>query len=417
MIAIVINYLDRVNFSVATPTIMETFGITATQIGMMGSAFFIPYMCMMLPTGYLLNKLGPKKTLGASLILWGLSTMATALAYNVGTFLATRIAMGLFEAPGFPSASRVVAVWIPNRERTMASGAFDSCARIGAAFTPPLVVWIIANWGWQMSFVITGALAVAYGIIWMFVYREPDDHPKVSKSELAYIRQDIATDESGKAKPSEPIPMRRFIFYPRLVQAACAYGCYLYVWNTFTSWMPSFFVVARGFSSSEMGTAMMIPYFVAVVAEFIGAAIFDKWIARGGTLTIVRRTGMGISLIGSALFIFIAIQATTPFWIVFFLSAYAGISGFGAGNVQAPPADFAPYGQAGGFSGFYALGGALGSFFAPFLTGFLIDSQFGYNGGFTVSAIIALVGAALYMFNKYEKLEIRPQDRKIAAGE
>jgi sugar phosphate permease len=414
-IAIIINYLDRVNFSVATPTIMETFNISPTQIGLMGSAFFIPYMCMMLPTGYLLNTWGPKRLMSMSLILWGLSTMATALAYNVGTFLATRIAMGLFEAPGFPSASRVVAVWIPNRERTLASGAFDCCARIGTAFAPPLVVWIILNLGWQASFVITGVIALIFGIIWKFIYHEPDDHPKVSKSELDYIRQEEVLDESGKVQKSDPIPMRKFIFYPRLVQAACAYGCYLYVWNTFTTWMPSFFTEARNFSMTSMGNAAMAPYLAAVILELIGSVIFDKWYRRGASIAKLRRTGMAISLIGSAIFIFIAIQATTPFWIVFFLSAFAGISGLGAGNVQAVPVDLAPYGQAGGFSGFYALGGAIGSFFAPMLTGFMIDSQYGYNGGFLLSAGVALLGAALYIFNKYDRLKVRPQDQEDAA--
>jgi ACS family glucarate transporter-like MFS transporter len=324
--------------------------------------------------------------------------------------------MGLFEAPGFPSASRVVAVWIPNRERTLASGAFDCCARIGTAFAPPLVVWIILNLGWQASFVITGVIAVAFGILWMFIYHEPDDHPKVSKSELAYIRQEEVLDESGKVAKTTPIPMRRFIFYPRLVQAALAYGCYLYVWNTFTTWMPSFFVVARTFSMSSMGNATMIPYLSAVILELIGSVIFDKWYRAGASLSLLRRTGMGISLIGSAIFIFIAIQATTPFWIVFFLSAFAGISGLGAGNVQAVPVDLAPYGQAGGFSGFYALGGALGSFFAPMLTGAIIDSQYGYNGGFIVSACVALLGAALYIFNKYDRLSVRTQDSEAALG-
>jgi ACS family glucarate transporter-like MFS transporter len=354
--------------------------------------------------------------MSGALILWGLSTMATALAYNVGTFLITRIAMGLFEAPGFPTASRAVAVWVPNRERTLASAAFDCCARVGTAFAPPLVVWIILHWGWQMSFVLTGILAIAFGIIWLFVYHEPDDHPKISKSELAYIRQEEVTDESGKVQKTTPIPMRRFIFYPRLVRASIAYGLYLYVWNTFTAWMPAFFVQARGFSMASMGNVTMIPYLCAVILELIGGTLFDRWYRAGATLTTVRRTGMAISMVGSAIFIFVAIQATTPFWIVFFLSAFAGISGFGAANVQAPPVDLAPYGQAGGFNGFYAFVGALGSFFAPIVTGAIIDSPFGFNGGFTVSACVALAAAALYVFNRYDRLTIRPQDAKLASA-
>jgi ACS family glucarate transporter-like MFS transporter len=348
--------------------------------------------------------------MSASLILWGLGTMATALAYNVATFFATRVAMGLFEAPGFPSASRVVAVWIPNRERTLASGAFDCCARIGLAFAPPLVVWLIMNWGWQASFVITGAIAVVYGIIWFFVYHEPDDHPKISKSELDYIRQEELLDESGKVKKTAPIPMRKFIFYPRLVQASFGYACYMYLWSTFTTWMPSFFVAARGFSMSSMGNAAMMPYLVAVVMELLGGAIFDRWYRAGATITMLRRTGMSISLIGASIFIFITIQATEPFWIVFFMSTFAGVASLGASNVQAVPTDLAPYGQSGGFIGFYAFIGAVGSFFAPMITGLVIDSQYGYDGGFIVSACASLLGAALYLFNKYNRLEVRAKD-------
>jgi MFS family permease len=147
--------------------------------------------------------------------------------------------------------------------------------------------------------------------------------------------------------------------------------------------------------------------------ELIAGKLFDAWYRRGADLTLIRRVGMGISLIGSAIFIFISIQATTPFWIVFWMCAYAGISGFGAANVQPPPVDLAPYGQAGGFNGFYAFVGALGSFFAPMVTGALIESQYGYEGGFTVTACVALVGAALYIFNRYERLEIRPQDAAL----
>jgi hypothetical protein len=206
-------------------------------------------------------------------------------------------------------------------------------------------VWIILNWGWQMSFVLTGILAIVFGLIWGFVYHEPDDHPTISKSELAWIRQEEVLDETGQVQKTLPIPMRRFIFYSRLVRVSLGYGCYLYVWNTFTAWMPSFFVIARGFSMSTMGNVTMLPYLTAVILELIGGTLFDRWYRRGAGLTTIRRTGMAISLIGSAIFIFVAIQATTPFWIVFFLCAYAGISGFGAANVQPPPSTSRPTGR------------------------------------------------------------------------
>jgi ACS family glucarate transporter-like MFS transporter len=380
-------------------------------MGLMGSAFYIPYIIMMFPVGYILNRWGSKKLLGGALILWGLATTATAFAYNVATFLATRIAMGIFEAPAYPTAARTVGVWVPNSERALSVGLFNSCARLGTALAPPVVAWLIINYGWQSAFVCTGLLAVIVGIIWFLVYHEPEDHPKVSASELAWIYQDKVLDDSGNVKKTKPVSMFRLLTYTKLFQASFAYACYLYVWQTFATWMPAFFTNARGFTLSEMGVAAMYPYLFGVIGEITGGAIADRLYRGGISQTLLRRAGLAFCLFGSAIFLFITIQVVQPFWIVFFMCCYAGINGLGAGaGVQAIPIDLAPTGQEGGFAAFYAFIGGLGSFFAPMIMGFIIDSRFGYDGGFVVTAIVACVGAFLFIFNKYERLELKKVD-------
>ena len=410
--AILLNYLDRVNISVATPTLMAELGLTATQMGILMSAFFWSYTLMMLPSGWLLNRFGPKVTLFGSLFGWGGVTMLTGTVSSFATFFAVRIGLGVTEAPGFPSASRVVAVWTPLRERTFASACFDCSARIGSAFAPPLVAAIILLWGWRMSFVITGGLALLYSFVWMALYKEPDDHPKVTKSELDYIRQDEVVDESGKVVV-KPIPMLELFTYRRVLQVAVAYGLYLYVWTVFNTWMPTYLVQVRELSTMTMGWYAMIPYVVAVIGELIGGQVFDRWFRSGASVSTLRRTGMGIGLIGTAIFIYLCMQASSAPMAIFWISCFMGIFAFGASNVWAIPGDIAPYGQSGGVGGVYNFIGNFGSLLAPMVTGFFVDSIYGFNGAFTVCVVLSIIAGLLFIFNTYERLE--PKAKHVAA--
>jgi ACS family glucarate transporter-like MFS transporter len=399
-----VNYIDRVNFGVATPTLMKEFGLGTAEMGILMSAFFWSYTLTMIPSGYFLNKIGPKKVLGIAGIAWGIVTMMVAACQGFYSFLALRIGIGITEAPAFPSNARVVSVWVPKKERTFASAIFDCSARIGSAFAPPIVAFIIAEYGWKMSFVVTGALAVIWGIWWLLSYHEPADHPRISQSELAYIRQDEVITAAGTVHV-DPIPMSKLATYPVIMKATVAYSLYLYVWTVFLYWIPTYLMKVRGLSLKEMGIAASIPYIVAVAAELIGGKVFDKWFEKGATITQLRRTGMGIGMFGAALFIWLCMQADTAFWAIFWLSAFSGIFAFGASNVWAIPSDIAPYGQAGGVGGIYNFVGNFGALFAPMVTGYLAESQYGFNGAFAVCVAFSIIGGFLFIFNSYERLK------------
>ena len=402
---IAINYLDRTNFSVAVPTIMDEFNLTAAQIGLMGSAFFWSYTLIMLPVGGFINKFGPKWAITSASAGWGIITMLTGACSTFTSFFIVRILLGFTEAPGFPASARVVSVWTPIRERTFCSACFDCCARLGSAFTPPLVAWLIINWGWRTSFVISGMIAVVYAVIWHLTYHEPDAHPTISPEELAYIRQDEVITSEGKVEV-KPIPMLKLFLYPTILKITVAYGLYLYVWTVFNTWMPAYLTQARGLSLASMGVAAMIPYATAVVCELLGGYIWD-WLQRnkGFSVTTVRRCGMGMAMLGAAVFIFLTMQATTAFMAVFFISLFMGIFAFGASNVWAIPGDIAPYGQAGGVGGVYNFVGNAFASLAPIITGYFVGSHYGYNGAFTVCCVFGILGAILFGISKYVRLE------------
>lgn len=407
----VVNYIDRVNFGVATPTLMKEFGLGPTEMGIMMSAFFWSYTVTMIPAGLLLNKFGPHKVLGFSATAWGLVTMSMAMCQGFYSFIAIRIGLGLTEAPAYPANARVVSVWVPKRERTFASSIFDCSSRAGNAFAPPIVAYIIALWGWRMSFVITGSFAVIWAIWWFMMYHEPTHHPRITKEELDYIRQDEEIHEDGSVK-AHHIPMYRLITYPVILKAVLAYAFYLYVWVVFTFWIPTFLMKAKGLSLKEMGIAASIPFIVGVVMELIGGKIFDKWYDRGASINTLRRTGMGVGMFGAAIFIFCLMQSNTAFWAIFWLSCFMGTFSFGPGaNVWAIPSDIAPYGQAGGVGGVYNFVGNFGALFGPMVTGWFVEkTSYGFEGAFALCALFAVLGALLYIFNTYDRLKPKTRD-------
>ncbi|TEB07453.1 putative galactarate transporter [Pelotomaculum schinkii] len=404
--AITVNYIDRVNIAVATPTLMTVLGLSASQMGVLMSAFFWSYTLMMIPVGALLNKFGPKMLMFYSCLGWGLVTVMTSLVNSFGSFLAVRIGLGITEAPSYPAAPRVVSVWVPKRERTMASACFDCCARVGNAFAPPLVALIIVTWGWKASFVVSGMIAVVYSFVWLYLYKDPDEHPKVTDSELAYIRQDEVLTEEGQVVV-KPIPLAKLFTYRVILQLCGGYALYMYFWTTFNSWIPAYMMNVCGLSLKSMGFAAMFPYIAGVSMELLGGFVFDRWFRRGATITAIRRTGMGVGMIGGAIALYLATHAaaSSPAMAIFWLTCSMGIFSFGASNVWAIPTDVAPYGQAGGVGGVYSFVGNFGSLLGPIVTGIIVDTAFGYNGALIVMCILSALGALLYMTCKYERLE------------
>ncbi|MBP2656183.1 MAG: transporter [Firmicutes bacterium] len=401
---ITICYIDRVNLAVTAPTLMKTFSLSTTEMGIMMSAFFWSYVLVMMPTGWLLNHYGPKKLGFFCCLGWGLATMAIVFTQGFKSLLAMRIVLGITESPAYPVSARVVSVWIPSRERTFSSAAFDSCSRVGNAIAPPLVVWLMTQWNWEVSFVISGALAVMYAFVWKFNYYEPDDHPKVSQSELNYIRQEEVLTEDGKVEKPKIIPLFQLFTYRRMVLVCIGAFCYSYYWTNFNMWVPSYLVQAKGFNLKTMGMAAMAPYIAGVGMEVLGGYLMDVWHRHGASINTLRRTGLGVCLLGAGATLFMAVNSDSQNMVIVWMTASMGIFSFGAGNKWSIPSDIAPYGQGGGIASVMNMVGNIGSIIAPALTGYLASGPLGYNGGFIAMAAIAGIGALVYMVNDYSRL-------------
>ncbi len=211
--AATVNYIDRQVLGLLKKNLTDEFGWSEIDYGWIVFAFQTAYAIGLLVVGRLMDRFGTKKGFAYSITLWSLAAMAHAWAVPIGAaavgvlgwfgfiapstafisvlgFIIVRFLLGLGEAGNFPASIKTVAEWFPKKERALATGVFNSGTNIGALATPLVVPLIVGWWGWYEAFIITGILGFIWLAFWLLIYQKPEEHPRVSKEELAYIQSD-----------------------------------------------------------------------------------------------------------------------------------------------------------------------------------------------------------------------------------
>ena len=160
-----ITYMDRVVISAAVPSIQKELGLSIVAMGWILSSFRWGYALFQIPGGWLGDRLGARRALTGIVIWWSGFTALTAASFSAGSMALVRFLFGMGEAGAFPIATRSLSRWMLPTERGYSQGITHAGSRLGAAFTPPIVVWLIAAYGWRTPFLVFGAL----GLVWAAV--------------------------------------------------------------------------------------------------------------------------------------------------------------------------------------------------------------------------------------------------------
>ena len=201
-----VAFLDRTNLSIAGLQISTEYGLGNQRLGWISSAFLIGYAGFQIPAGWLATRFGPRWVLALGVLWWGVTTALTALmpsgiAHALVLLIAIRFALGAGEAVIYPAANQFVARWVPLQERGLINGLIFAGVGAGSGLTPPLLAWLISNYGWRAAFWFSAVIGVVVGSIWWYFARDtPEEHPKVSDSELSIIRNGLHV-ASGAAAP------------------------------------------------------------------------------------------------------------------------------------------------------------------------------------------------------------------------
>src|ERR1700730_7027153 len=166
-----ITYVDRVNVSTAASVFQKELHFTRVQVGFFFSAFAYPYLVFQIIGGWVSDRFGARLTLTVSAVIWAVATLLTGFVSGLSTRLCARVMLGFGEGATFPTATRAMSDWTTATKRGFAQGITHSCARLGNALTPPLVVWLIALVTWRGSFIVLGVVSLIWVLVWAWYFR------------------------------------------------------------------------------------------------------------------------------------------------------------------------------------------------------------------------------------------------------
>jgi ACS family D-galactonate transporter-like MFS transporter len=394
--ATTINYVDRATLGVATPYIRHELGINPATMGLLLSGFFWTYAVMQLPWGWVVDRIGPRITYSFAVLWWSAFTIATGTVNSAASILGFRLALGVGEAASYPSNAKVAALWFPTRERGLAAGIFDSGSRAGSALSLPIIAALVAFYGWRAAFYFTGALGLAWLVVWLLMYRDPAKHTGVTLEALQELR---AAQPQRDPNQTGKVSWLSLFRYRTVWGMMIGFFCLNFVFYFYITWFPSFLVDARHFSLKQLGLLGMIPGLAAVPAAWLGGFTSDALHRRGWSLTKARKTCLVGGMLCSSVITLAAFMPTTFGMLLCFTLSYASIAFTGA-NIWSLPGDVAPtqdhVASLGGIQNFASnLSGIVISTFTGFM---LLITKGSFVVPLCVSGGLCVLGAISYLF-------------------
>lgn len=394
----VLMFIDRVNISIAGKYIMPEYGLTNVQMGSIFSAFVLGYALLQIPGGWLGDRFGPRPVLAGAICWWSAFTAVTAIAGDfflaswlgiVGSFMVVRALIGIGEAAGPPNYNRLVANWVAPEERGLAMGIATSGSALGAALTPPLIVWIMVTWGWRAAFYIAGAAGILLALfVYWFITDRPAEHSWVSATELQRITKNTPAAPS-KAQPAGPIPWRALLGRADLWFLTAAYFTLGYIMYIYFSWFYLYLTDVRGFSVLKGGWYSTAPFLAGAITSPIGGWLSDFLSQRYGKR--IGRCGVGCgALVLTAGFIYLGASTADPYMAILFLSLGSGSLFLSTAAFWATTMDLASK-YAGTVSGFMNMGGNIGGTLSPTLTPYIAE-RYGWETALYIAAALAILG-------------------------
>jgi len=282
--ACTVNYMDRQILGLLKPQLSELFKWTETDYGRMAIAFQFAYAIGQTLFGPFINWIGTKSAYACSVVFWSFAAMSHSLCRTVAGFSLARFALGLGESGNFPTAIRTVTEWFPPKERSVATGIFNTGSNIGAIFAPLLVPLIVLNLNWQAAFILLGMTDLVWLGFWLGLYNSPEKSQRVSPAELLHIKSGMT------AAAEQKIPWVKLLGY----REAWAYysTCVLVgpVWWFYGFWLPDFFSKQFHLSLKQFGLPLVVVYTVTALGSIGGGGLSAFFLKRGWSVNRARKT-------------------------------------------------------------------------------------------------------------------------------
>lgn len=369
-LAVLINYVDRGNLATAAPLIQDQLSLTATQLGLLGSAFYYAYVPLMPAAGWLVEHSGPKRVFAAGIAIWGTATALSGLAGGFAALLLLRLLLGVGESVAFPAATKVIASAVPLERLGTANGIMSFGYLIGPAVGTAIGGYLMGYIGWRAVFLLFGLAS----LLWLWPWH----------------RLSVPAPSTAAARLASPsfaeILKRRALWGAAIGHFAANYSYYFII-----AWLPFYLVKVRGFSINAMATTASWAYLLNAASALVTGALTDRWLLAGREPTSVYKTIMGLAQLGSVacMTAMVLLPSTGS---VAALLAFEIIAGCSYPGLFAIPQTFAGPGATGRWVGVQNACGNVAGMIAPVLTGLLVDRTGRFDAAFALAAAIGALG-------------------------
>ncbi|MDR6512741.1 ACS family hexuronate transporter-like MFS transporter [Novosphingobium capsulatum] len=272
----IMNYLARSTLSVAAPTLKDSFGMTTEQYSWVVLAFQASYTVMQTVAGTALDLLGTRLGFFIFALGWALANMGHALATGWPSLAVFRAALGATEAAAIPAGAKVVSEWFPAQKRPLATSCFQMGTSVGSMVAPALVAFCILWWGWQSAFLVTGALSLAWALLWWFTYRSPRPEERPLHDPGADVATEMVSSRFDilKSRSFWAIALPRFLAEP--------------AWQTFNFFIPLYLVSVWKLDLKAIALWAWLPFLAADFGS-LGAGILPGYLMRRGAGVVASR--------------------------------------------------------------------------------------------------------------------------------
>jgi MFS family permease len=410
-IGVLVNFFDRVNLSVSHDSLISAFGISDVVFGYLSSSYNWTYALCQLPIGVVLDKLGVRRVGRIGTFIWSVASFAAAAAPNLNAFFGARLLLGVGESPTFPANSKAIGLWFPERERSFATSLNDSAAKFASAIGVPVIGIVLIHSGWRWSFAFTGAISLAYFLLFWLVYRDPGEDPELTEGERLYIEDQGASQAAPLLGEEISSPLIQLLAQRKVLGLALGFGAYNYVFFLLLYWLPAYLSSALHVDLLHSFIYTSVPWFAATATDLaIGGFLVDFLVQRGFSQSGVRRTvliggtAFGLGILGAA-------HAHSPsqalIWITVSLSGLAAA----APVAWSLPSFIARRPDVGKVGGIINFSGQVSGIVASILTGYLVSAHHSYASAFAVAAAYLAVGIAGYLFllGRIEQPQLAPE--------
>jgi len=376
-LAALINYIDRGNLSIAAPLLKGELGLSFSQIGILSGSFFFTYSLFLPVSGWLADRFDVKWVMALGFFVWSGATAVTGSLHAFTALLAARLMLGIGESVAYPSYARTLVRHVPEVGRGFANALIAAGVGCGPALGTFFGGTLMARFGWRPFFIVLGVLSMVWLIPWIAWM------PRMGAA--------VSPVEQGGAGFLELVKERS-------MWGTCGglFGANYVLYFEIT-WLPTYLVHERHFSMGTMAKIGGLGYLCYAAAAAVFGWISDRWIAAGGSPTLVRKTFAGVGA-GSAglLLLGCALAGPTASVILLLLAFAAG--GMCGSNIWAITQTLAGPRMAGRWTGLQNFLGNLAGVIVPTVTGFVVDYSGRFLMAFVIMAIVAMLAALSYFF-------------------